>query len=63
MIRQHYSGRTSIHPWFVLPRESEIVMSLKCVRAIINQKSAMIFDANKPPTIKQQAKRISESFK
>ena len=61
MIRQHYSVRNSIHPWFILPRESEIVMSFGCVRAIINQESAMIFDAHKP-TIKQQAMRISDQL-
>ena len=61
MIRQHYSVRNYIHPWFILPRESEIVMSFGCVRAIINQESAMIFDAHKP-TIKQQAMRISDQL-
>ena len=36
-------------------------MSFGCVRAIINQESAMIFDAHKP-TIKQQAMRISDQL-
>lgn len=57
----HYSVNNNIHPWFILPRESEIVMAFGCVRAVINRKSALIFDAHKP-TIKQQAMRISKEL-
>ncbi|KAL7510169.1 hypothetical protein ACHAXN_007077 [Cyclotella atomus] len=57
--RARYSAN-KIHPWFVLPRETEIIMAFGCVRAIINRKSAIIFDAHKP-TIKQQARRICEN--
>jgi hypothetical protein len=45
--RARYSVN-KIHPWFVLPRETEIVMAFGCVRAIINRNSAIIFDAHKP---------------
>mmetsp|Transcript_976 Transcript_976/g.2038 ORF Transcript_976/g.2038 Transcript_976/m.2038 type:complete len:553 (-) Transcript_976:1887-3545(-) len=61
MMNHHYSVKNSIHPWFILPRESEIVMGFGCVRAVINKKSALIFDAHKP-TIKQQAMRISKQL-
>eukprot|EP00804_Cyclotella_cryptica_P014729 CCRYP_019946-RF/>CCRYP_019946-RF protein AED:0.39 eAED:0.39 QI:0/0.88/0.9/1/0.88/0.9/10/250/484 len=57
--RTSYS-MSKIHPWFILPRETEIIMAFGCVRAIISRKSAIIFDAHKP-TIKQQAQRICEN--
>ena len=59
-ILNHYSVNNKIHPWFVLPRGSEIVMSFGCVRAIINRQTAYIFEAHKP-TIRQQALRIAEN--
>ncbi|KAL7551973.1 hypothetical protein ACHAWF_015187 [Thalassiosira exigua] len=31
MTSEHYSVRSGIHPWFVLPREGEIVVSFVCV--------------------------------
>ena len=61
MTHSHYSVKNNIHPWFILPRETEIVMAFGCVRAIINTKSALIFDAHKP-TIKQHAMRISNQL-
>ncbi|KAL9187658.1 hypothetical protein ACHAXT_006036 [Thalassiosira profunda] len=60
-LASHYSVRNNIHPWFILPRESEIVLAFGCVRAIINRESAYIFDAHKP-TIKQQAMRMSKQL-
>jgi hypothetical protein len=54
--RARYSAN-KIHPWFVLPRETEIIMAFGCVRAIINRKSAIIFDAHKP-TIKVRRKCV-----
>jgi len=58
-MMNHYTVKNSIHPWFILPREEEIVMAFGCLRAIINRKSALIFNAH-TPAIRQQAKRISE---
>lgn len=29
-LRTHHSVRGNIHPWFILPRESEIVVSRRC---------------------------------
>lgn len=57
----HYPSKGSIHPWFILPRNDEIVIAFGCVRAVISRTSALIFDAHKP-TIGQQAARISQKL-
>jgi len=58
----HYLAKGSIHPWFILPRDDEIVIAFGCVRAVISRTSALIFDAHKP-TICQQATRISKKLR
>lgn len=56
-LSSHYSANIKIHPWFILPRESEVAVSFGCLRAIITREKALLFDAHKP-TIRQHATRI-----
>ena len=56
-LSSHYSANVKIHPWFILPRESEVAVSFGCLRAIITREKALLFDAHKP-TIRQHASRI-----
>lgn len=60
-LLSHYSANVKIHPWFILPRESEIAISFGCLRAIVTREKTLLFDAHRP-TIRQHAIRINESF-
>ncbi len=57
----HYSSNVKIHPWFILPRGSEIIVSFGCLRAVVTREKALLFDAHRP-TNKQHAMRISKSL-
>jgi len=56
-----YSANVKIHPWFILPRGSEIVVSFGCLRAVVTREKALLFDAHRP-TIKQHAMRIHKNL-
>lgn len=60
-LMSHYSANVKIHPWFILPRGSEIVVSFGCLRAVVTREKALLFDAHRP-TNKQHAMRISKSL-
>jgi len=60
-LMSHYSANVKIHPWFILPRGSEIVVSFGCLRAVVTREKALLFDAHRP-TNQQHAMRINKSL-
>ena len=60
-LRSHYAANVKIHPWFILPRGSEIVLSFGCLRAVVTREKALLFDAHRP-TNQQHALRINKSL-
>eukprot|EP00986_Skeletonema_menzelii_P020117 scaffold30215_cov148-Skeletonema_menzelii.AAC.6 len=60
-LRSHYAANVKIHPWFILPRGSEIVVSFGCLRAVVTREKALLFDAHRP-TNQQHAMRINKSL-
>ena len=60
-LRSHYAANVKIHPWFILPRGSEIVISFGCLRAVVTREKALLFDAHRP-TNQQHALRINKSL-
>jgi hypothetical protein len=60
-LTSHYSANVKIHPWFILPRGSEIVVSFGCLRAVVTREKALLFDAHRP-TIRQHAMRIHKNL-
>ena len=61
-LKSHYSANNvKIHPWFILPRSSEIIVSFGCLRAVVTKEKALLFDAHRP-TNKQHAMRIQQNL-
>lgn len=60
-LMSHYSSNVKIHPWFILPRGSEIIVSFGCLRAVVTREKALLFDAHRP-TNQQHAMRINKSL-
>eukprot|EP00573_Skeletonema_grethae_P000237 CAMPEP_0201686606 /NCGR_PEP_ID=MMETSP0578-20130828/987_1 /ASSEMBLY_ACC=CAM_ASM_000663 /TAXON_ID=267565 /ORGANISM="Skeletonema grethea, Strain CCMP 1804" /LENGTH=524 /DNA_ID=CAMNT_0048170677 /DNA_START=20 /DNA_END=1594 /DNA_ORIENTATION=- len=60
-LMNHYSSNVKIHPWFILPRGSEIIVSFGCLRAVVTREKALLFDAHRP-TNQQHAMRINKSL-
>ncbi|KAK1749185.1 hypothetical protein QTG54_001124 [Skeletonema marinoi] len=59
-LMSHYSANVKIHPWFILPRGSEIVVSFGCLRAVVTREKALLFDAHRT-TNQQHAMRINKA--